>query len=512
MFSGKVIAVIAVIAVMAAGAYFALPYLGVMKAGQSDTSSTSGGFFVSLTDPPNVPKGTSALYVTYSNIQLTVSQAGSVSTVDLPGTGTVNVLSLVNSSIVIGTTNLANGTEIKQIKFTISNATITIGGVNSSVVIGEGTLTTNLSGTFSGKEGALIDLLPSVTEIQTVDQNVFVLTPSVKSVIAPVGEFTQTPGGPAPQAGANLGFNNTYFGGFLNNPAAGISITNASLLVNGNSTTLKVTVTNHGNQSVDLQNLNLVGPKQVFFPPMNIQITPPPLPVGMITPLPPDRVVIFHNGTRIVFGSYPPNQAPYGFNFSQALATLSYNATGIYSLVPPGSTYAALFNPGGMTTMTMPPPPTLVPNGTIVLCVFPSGFVPPSSTPPMQQQQFMDQQPINRFIYPNGTLGFPPMSVDVPTVNMVGGNNVPVSSGLNVSVSMQQSNLPQGYVLAPGSSVTFTLSGEIALGPSPIVQSPNGQMTHAPPPFAVLTVGQSYMVSIFTAQGPTVPENVTAVA
>ena len=508
MLSRKVVAAAVVIAVIVAGAYFALPYLGNSKTG----GGNGNAFFVSLTDPPNVPPGTTALYVTYSGVQLVVSQSGTESSLDLPGSGTVNVLKLLNSSIVIGTANLPNGTVIKQIKFTISNAVITINGVNDSVVIGEGTLTTNLTSTFSGKEGALVDLVPTVTEIQTVDQNVFVLTPAIKSILAPVGDFGMMQG--PPQTGTNLGFNNSYFGGFLNNPNTDVTITNASLVVNGNSTLLSVTVTNHGNTSVGLMNLMLQGQKQVYFPPINVQITPPPLMVGVLSPIPPDRVVIFPNGTRIVMSAYPLNQPPIAFNFSAALTTLSYNNTGIYSIVPPGSTMAVLSYPSSTTATTffMPPPPTPqpVPSGTIILALFPAGFVPPSSTPPAQQLSFMAEQPIGRFIYPNGTLGFPPMMVSVPMISVPTGSTSGVSSGqLNVSVSMQ-SQLPGGFILSPGASFTFTLSGELALGPSPTVQGPSGQVTQASPPFAELTAGQSYSIMMFGPQGQLAPYNVTA--
>ena len=510
----KVIGAIALVAIIAAGMYFATPYL---NSSNKAKASTVKSFFVSLTDPSIVPKGTTALYVTYSQVQLIVLENGSESIVNIPGSGTVNVLTLLNSSIVIGTANLANGTVLKQIKFSISNATITINGVNDSVVIGEGTLTTNVTGTFSGTQAALVDLVPSITEIQTVDDNIFVLTPSVKSVLAPVGEFGQIQG--PPQAGTNLGnFNNNYFGGFLNSAAPGVSITSASLVVNGNVTSLSITIKNTGNTSVGLMGLMLQGPKQLYFPPVNIPVSPPPLPVAVMTPLPPDRVVIFPNGTRISMSSYMQNnmyQPPLEFNLTAPLTTLYNNATGIYSLVPSGSTYAPMYFPNpSQTTTFMPPQPSVpmpVPNGTIILAVFPRGFVPPSSAPPAQQLSFMDQQPIGRFIYPNGTVGFPPMSVSIPTVQMP--NSTLGSTGsnqFNVSVSMQP-ELPAGFVLNPGQSVTLTLSGELALGPAPLVPDPStGQMIQVLPPFAALTTGQSYAIQIMTDQGPLAPYNITA--
>jgi hypothetical protein len=522
--SEKIVATIAVIAILAVGTYFALPYLNPSstKSGSTTTkgsSRKSGTFFVSLTDPPNVPAGTTALYVTYSQIQLVVSDNGSESTIGVAGSGTVNVLTLINSSTVIGTANLSNGTILKQIKFTISNATITIGGVNSSVVIGENVLTTNVSGTYSGKEAALVDLQPSITEIQTVDENVYVLTPAVKSVLAPVGQFGQIQG--QLQQGMNLGnFNGTFFGGFLNSPASSLSITNSSLVVTGNDTSFSVTIKNNGNSSVQLMGLNLQGQKQLFFPQINVQVSPPPLGVGFMAPLPPDRAVIFPNGTKLYMSNYFVNnqyQPPVAFNFTSPLTTYINNSTGIYSLVPAGSTYAA-FNQlpppsTSVTTFVQPPPPPTpipIPNGTMILFRYPQGFVPPSSTPPQAQISFMEQQPIGRFIYPNGTVGFPPMIVSVPSVQLSNSGSTP--SSLNVSVSVQQSQMPSGYVLAPGQSVTLTLNGELAIGPAPMVNNPqNGQMVPTLPPFASLSVGQSYVLQIMTTTGP-VQYNMTASA
>ena len=523
--NGKIIATIAVIAILAVGTYFALPYLNQSSSNKKSGSTTnrgSGSFFVSLTDPPNVPQGTSALYVTYSQIQLIVATNGSESMIDVTGSGTVNVLTLINSSIVIGTANLSSGTILKQIKFTISNATITIGGVNSSVVIGESVLTTNVSQTYSGKEAALVDLQPSITEIQTFDENVYVLTPAVKSVLAPVGQFGQIQG--SPQQGMNLGnFNGTFFGGFLDSPASGLSITNASLVANGNDTSLSVTIKNIGNSSVGLMGLSLQGQKQLYFPQINVQLSPPPLQAGFMAPLPPDRAVIFPNGTNLYMSNYLTNNQydpPIAFNLSAPLTTYINNSTGIYSLVPAGTTYAAFTQPPPpSTTVTtffqppQPPTPIPVPNGTMILFRYPTGFAIPSTTPPQAQINFMEQAAVARFIYPNGTVGFPPMMVSVPSIQFSNSGSAP-SSSLNVSVSMgQQSQMPNGFVLAPGRSVTLTLNGELAIGPAPLINNPaNGQMVPALPPFAVLTAGQSYALQIMTTTGPMQQYNLTATA
>ena len=78
------------------------------------------GFFIMLTDPPNVPKGTTLLEVTYSNIQLhNVASDGTANWVAAQESGKVDLLSLVNVAQTIASLNLPTGSTVDKLQFTI---------------------------------------------------------------------------------------------------------------------------------------------------------------------------------------------------------------------------------------------------------------------------------------------------------------------------------------------------------------------------------------------------------
>ena len=542
----------------------------------STTSLKQANFFVGLTDPADVPSGTTALYVTYSAVQLSISDNGAISNMLLAGSGTVNVLDLQNQSIVIATANVSNGSVVMQIKINVSSAIITIGGVNYSVLIGEGTLTVNLTSgsTANGRNGALFDLIPSITEIQTADKNVFVLTPTVKAVLSPEDNFIPQSGGQQnnsgipPPIGTRLRFNSSgnitqVLTGF--EVAKGVRITSAYISVNGNYTSLNVTVENNGTSAVELDGLMFNGPKKVFLPVINVSINIPPMPAGMPF-VPVNGTVIFPNGTILHVGSgfmnaYAP--PPIMFNFSEPAPAIAHNSTSVTFRVPAGSTILSIptFPPPGNNSYpppgnsSFPPPgnnsyppprnqtipsvnhnnfpmPTFnsepAPNGTIIIMVFPKMSPPPSGEPTQNETGFAEDMPIGRFIFANGTLGFPNVGVtvnptQVPTLGSQYGNNgqplpgqgepmpgsAEGSGSLNMTLNLPM-QLPKGFVLEAGASFTFTLDGRLAIGPAPNVQNNNGQSVTIMPPTVELFAGDNYIISIFGKDGNLPAYNVTA--
>ena len=589
-------------------------------------------FFLSLTDPATVPQGTTALFVTYSALQLQISHSGGVSTQTLPGSGTVNVLSLQNSSIVLASTNVLNGSKVTQIKINISNAIITIGGENYTVVIGERTLTINVTSnnSISGQKNALVDLIPSVTAIETVDKTVYVLTANVRAVITPPNIFLSRSSSvqhgiiqSLPPVGSKVNFSsNVSLGKLFNNVTPTINVTSASISIDGNYTNLSVTVKNTGNDSVQLNGIMINGLKKVYFPQppmselfrlpsmiMQLPITPP---AGVLTPSgfipPPKMVITFPNGTimnttsTFTLPSIPTRPPINSTNITPSISTSYINKSAINSTntktsnstgyinntnstVSPNSTNTktsnstgyinstnstvslnitlngtfyflkivtpahaislnstgALVNVSGdivykTTTMpqfthtiqqngsqqgpalnvTIPAGATAVtlPVGTTLYIQFPAGMAPPTVTPPPQITLQAAKFPIGRMIFPNGTLGFPPMYAMSTKVvsNSTSANgaalNTIANGATNTNVTINPDQIPKGYTLMPGDSITFTLSGLLNLGPSQQVQSDNG--VKIPSPFAVLISGDSYSINLFGKIGAHAETVVTA--
>ena len=574
-----IFAAVAII-IVAFGIYYISSLMTTQSA--STPSLKQANFFVSLTDPATVPQGTTALYVTYSALQLSVSHNGSTSVQALPGTGTVNVLKLQNSSIVLATTTIPNGSKVAQIKVNISNAIITINGVNSSVLIGEETLTVNIThnNSVSGQQNGLMDLVPSVTAIETVDKTVYVLTASVRAIITPANVFAgqstivQSKGvRQPPNVGAKMNFSaNVNLTSLFSSVTPTIRITSTSIVVNGNNTDFSMTVQNTGNTSVELNGIMINGSKKVYFPvpPVSLIFQMPPMifmmpimsPPGMplptgVTP-PPKMVITFPNGTILnttsfftaaqpINSTFPlPNMTlsgkfymldiehtAYAVSLNSSGALLNVSGDKVAETTSPPSMPSQSNSTGGngqpgAVNMTIPAGATIIllPLGTTLYIQFPPGMRAPPiphSPSPAQTQNMI----ISRMILPNGSLGFPPMSLNVSKglagnmqspsqgtstgqANSVATNAI-AGGASNLSVNIPVSAIPQGYVLAAGGTVTLTLSGLLTLGPAPQLP-PNVAATAQmiQPPFAALVSGAVYTVNLFGKMGAHAETQVTA--
>lgn len=579
-----VLAVIVVAIVSVSGYFLSSNILSAARTVTHNVPASQNNFFLSLSDPATVPSGTTALFVKYSALQLSVLDNGSTLVRTLPGSGTVNVLDLQNASIVLAVTSLPNGSKVTQIKVNISGAVITIGGQNSSVVIGESTITVNLTNnnTISGQKSAIIDLVPSVTAIETVDKTIYVLTPSVRAVMTPENVFAGrsinvSNGGqlPPPQVGEKQNFvPASNLTNIFRTVTPTIKITAASIAVSGNTTSISLTVKNTGNTSVELNGVLLNGSKKVYFPapPANLlfrmpamvfpmPIIPPssaPLPSNYIPP--PKFVITLPNGT-VMNTTATFNLSRPSFNGSLNGSTQPPQITGkfyLLDLVHPAeallvNSTGALVNISGdrvivTTTIQSPPQPNqsssnpqqgpmnvTIPPGSVIINLpisttlyiqFPQGMKVPSPTLPANVTLMAQNMPIGRMIFSNGSLGFPPLSLTRQSgqissaqgsgSGVIGssanqGASSVISEGVsNISVQLPPGvQIPKGYDLGAGDSVTLTLSGLLTLGPAP--QTSSGQQpVDIQPPFAVLIADDLYNIGVFGEGGSHAITQVTA--
>jgi DNA-binding transcriptional ArsR family regulator len=228
---------------------FGLPALGALGAGQS--------VVFSLTDPPSVPNGTQALNITYSSLQAHYLGANNASAwVSGSGGGSLDLMTLVNASQVIGTGKIPVNSTINIVRFSITSAYVVINGTRYNVTVPSGELTVPVTGggQAASNSSVLIDLSPVVATIYTSNSTVFVLVPSVKAVI--VGNVS-----------ASLGERHALTPPEqekLKATTPAISISSASFEVINNSTVrLSVTVKNNANESVDLRHVILFGTPSV---------------------------------------------------------------------------------------------------------------------------------------------------------------------------------------------------------------------------------------------------------
>lgn len=258
MLIGLAVIVVIIGAVMLLGNHLgpsATNYTTTTSGQTSIASSSAQQTPVFLTDPPIVPIGTSALVLVYSSVSVHTSGASAGGWVSGSGSGTVNLMSLLNTTQVISTANISPNSTIDMIRFNVTSATITINGTTSNVTIPDRTITAHISGDtkVNATSGVLLDLSPTIAAIYTNTSTVFVMVPSVRAVV--IGNRNVS-------ASSDIGARqklNVSEKQNLENIRPNISIVSSAIVTTGNSTDISVTVRDNSNSSVVLRHVSLFG-------------------------------------------------------------------------------------------------------------------------------------------------------------------------------------------------------------------------------------------------------------
>lgn len=263
---GKAAALIAVVA--AIGLVMLALSLNGAGASRQDLSSV----IFSLTDPPQVPTGTNALIMSYSSVQAHIVPGSGTSNgvvtgwINATGSGTLDLMGLVNTSEVIGNASIPSNSLITEVRFTVTSADIVINGTTYNVTMpgNEKVITAHITSghRLNGTAQTLIDLTPTIITIYTNNSTEFVMVPSVRAVLigsAPVSSHIGT------KSSLNETENQS-----LEHAKPSISITAEMLSVANNSTSFSVTVKNMGNSSVTLHHVMLRGNLSVAISPTSM--------------------------------------------------------------------------------------------------------------------------------------------------------------------------------------------------------------------------------------------------
>ena len=165
----------AVVAALAAIALISATILspGMLALGSTSTaqSGASGTLAVLLTDPPTVPNGVTAVYATYSDVQVHVNGAGNLSGwYDLHSSGQINLMSVINVGQTIASTSVPSGI-YDALRFNVTEASVTYQGQNYTAHIAtkaavSSQLTVPIIGGIQVSSGqssaAIIDMTPTV--------------------------------------------------------------------------------------------------------------------------------------------------------------------------------------------------------------------------------------------------------------------------------------------------------------------------------------------------------------
>ena len=130
--------------------------------------TSSGTLSILLTDPPSVPAGVTAVYITYSDLAVHAVGFGDSGWVSIPGQGTIDTLGLVNLSRTISTSQIPALT-YNLVRFNISKASIDFIGKNYTVAVNSGQLTVafvaGLKVNSSNAAAAIVDISPTVLNL-----------------------------------------------------------------------------------------------------------------------------------------------------------------------------------------------------------------------------------------------------------------------------------------------------------------------------------------------------------
>jgi len=225
------------------------------------SQSGQGTLSIMLTDPPVTPSGVTAVYVTYSNIMVHISDAGNQSGWhSVNSQGSINLLGSVNVSQTLGTVSVPSG-YYNLIRFNLTSAKVTYYGSNFTAFVPSSELTVRIVGGLevnsSKPSAAIIDLQTTVVNIGSHSDPEFMIRPVVRAYTVPPSQITTG----MQEKGFRQHLDGLIWWTLLREHyTANLQITTASLTANS----LSLTAKNTGNQSTVL-GLVTVSPLAVFL-------------------------------------------------------------------------------------------------------------------------------------------------------------------------------------------------------------------------------------------------------
>ncbi len=225
----------------------------------TSTGSASAGLPLMLTDPAAVPAGTQALVVDYSSVQVHTSGTSGSGWVSASGSGSVDLMGLVNASQVIGLANVSANSTINLIRLNVSSATITINGTKYNVTLPSSNITVAVTGKtkVNATSGVLLDLSPVVSAVFSNNSTTFVMAPSARATVV-----TNVSSSSRSQLGLKIALS-ARTRAEIDDVRPNVSISVASISVSGNVTTVSVTIKDNSNASVKMHNVIIYGAQNV---------------------------------------------------------------------------------------------------------------------------------------------------------------------------------------------------------------------------------------------------------
>ena len=228
---------------LAGGVILSGSYLGLLNLTPSGTLS------ILLTDPPSVPTGVTAVYITYSDMAVHAVGFGDSGWVNIPGQGTVDTLGLVNFSRTISSAQIPALT-YNLVRFNISKTSVDFMGKNYTVAVNSGRLTVpfvaGLKVNSSSTAAALVDISPTVLNLGSQSLPSFTMAAGAHALQVPsndVGDSMKTVGSESSLQGRG------WFQSFRSDHSDNLTVSGLALTTNS----LTFTAQNQGSDSMTIK-------------------------------------------------------------------------------------------------------------------------------------------------------------------------------------------------------------------------------------------------------------------
>ena len=158
-------------------------------------TDSSGVLSVLLTDPPTVPDGVSAVYISYSSIAVHAAGLNDSGWISFSGGGTIDTMKLVNLSQTISSETVPSFT-YNLVEFNVSKVDVDYMGVNYSASVASTRLVVPIVGgvkvSSSNPAAALIDIYPVVLNLGDQANPSFTIATGAKALQVPSVEVSDS--------------------------------------------------------------------------------------------------------------------------------------------------------------------------------------------------------------------------------------------------------------------------------------------------------------------------------
>ena len=404
---------------------------------------SSSQYVVQLTDPPQVPMGTQALIMGYSNVELHESgmPAGS-GYISANAVGSVNLMNLTNVTETIATLSVPAAARFDSVSFSITSAKVVIDNRTYDAAVPGGMITVPISAAANQTGGVIVDFAPAVLQLyNSGNSSVFAMVPSAKAVA--VGRSSVSVSAYQVGVRTTLGVQNSEMLGAASN----LSVLGGALVSTGNSTEVSITVKNGGRSAVILRHIIISGYMKAIVSSRNNSGMQPPANLSLSangSVLAQDRGGI----DTAVNGTVNASETALGDGMGSMDGRLPGNAAANSSASAKASeTIGGILNSSENKTAEIEQIGRLVNsvlNATVIADLHDSNATAPRVSVTIHQAIVFNNMyhgNLNFLIGSNGRLFLPSSDQEV------------------------EGNF-SGYTLGPGQSVTFTFSGVISPGSS----------------------------------------------